>query len=291
MAAPISDDRIPPGLATDEPPFDADTLEAVLGDWHSDQIAQLLEAWADDNPDDYVPTRAAVMRWEIRNDGDAEWAMAMVADLKANDDLLTEQEQAYLDRIRRHYADAHRRLAQRRAFFEVHLTRYAAAHRALDPKRNKTLRLVSGTVASTEHQPKAGIEDEAKVIEWARGALDGDDLEQVVKVKESAAVLELRKRVKLVKTPAGYEVTLDCGHVHLVPPSNPATGDAHTPEQLRADGMPCDECEPDPIDGHPWRAVTEVADWDMLEVRGPDGKPVPGAKVEPGGVSYTVKPS
>jgi hypothetical protein len=283
------DDRIPPALAVDEEPFELDALEVALGDWQPDEIGKLLAAWDDDSPDDYEPERAAVMRFRIDNDGLAEWAMAHVAALDTQGEADKAAKQAYVDRITRHYAAAARRRAGQRAFFEAHLIEYARAFRDRDPKRNKTLHTPSGTVRSTEHQPAAEIVNEAEVAAWVLEHFDPEDAASVVKL--GALVSELRKRVVINKVAAGYEVTLECGHVHLVPPSNPLNGDAIVPDQLRADGMGCDECEPDPIDGLPWRKVTRVDDWDEPTVQSVKGETIPGVRVSAKHVTFSVKPS
>lgn len=285
----MHDDRIPPALAVDEEPFELDALEAGLGDWQPDEIGKLLEAWADDTPDDYEPERAAVMRFRIDNDGLAEWAMAHVAALDTQAEADKAAKQAYVDRIGRHFAGQARKLAQQRAFFEAHLVEYARAFRDRDPKRNKTLHMPSGFVRSTEHQPAAEIVNEAQVAAWVLEHFDPEDAASVVKL--GALVSELRKRVVINRVPQGYEVTLGCQHVHLVPPCNPVNGDAYTPGQLRADGMHCVQCDPDPIDGPPWRKVMEVQDWDEPVVQSVKGETIPGVRVSPKHVTFSVKPS
>jgi hypothetical protein len=135
----------------------------------------------------------------------------------------------------------------------------------------------------------AEIVNEATVAVWVLEHFDPEDAASVVKL--AALVSELRKRVQINLVPAGYEVTLECGHVHLVPPSNPLNGDAIVPDQLRADGMGCDECAPDPIDGLPHRKVTAVADWDEPTVQSVNGETIPGVRVSPKHVTFSVKPS
>lgn len=294
MATPMHDDsdRIPPELAADEQPFGLEDLDAALSDWSPTDVPKLLEAWADDSPDDYTAERAAVMRWSVTDDGSAEWAMAMVAELDANATMLREQEKAYVERIARHYRRQQAQLAQRRAFFAAHLTVYAAAWRARDPKRNKTLHLPSGLVRSTDHKPKAIVRDDATVAAFMLEYLEPADAAAVVKMEPR--LTELRKHVQIVLRPIGYVVTLECGHEHHVPAMNPATDTPHTPEQLRADGMPCDQCDPDPIDGWLHQRVTRVANWDERVVVIPHGDgyvPVAGADVDPGGITFTVSPS
>jgi hypothetical protein len=114
-------------------------------------------------------------------------------------------------------------------------------------------------------------------------------------VKMEPLVSELRKRTKIIVRPVGFVVTLECGHDHHVPVINTVDDSVRTPEQLRADGMPCDQCDPDPIDGWQHRAVTAVADWDervaVMPVETDDGPKmidVAGATIDMGGVTFSV---
>lgn len=292
----LHDDLIPPELTVDSEPFDPGELDAILAGYDDADMALLFDSWADDNPDDYVPERAAVMRWTITDDDLAEWAMAHVAQIDAGLEQLAEQKRERIARINRWHDAATRRLTQRRGFFAHHLTQYAAAFRARDPKRNKTLHLTNGVVSSSEAQPKVVVGNATTIIRWAVEHMTTDDLLAIV--KNDVLVSELRKRTTIVLRPVGYRVKLDCGHEHLVPVINPATNTPHTPESLHADGMVCDECDRDPIDGHPHRTVTEVGDWDERAVVMPttiDGRAtavvVEGANIDAGGVTFTVKPS
>lgn len=277
-------DQIPPELALDDQPFTLDELDQVL---HRQQIT------GDPREADDVDA-SEVERWTITDEGSAEWAMAHYAAIQANIKALDEQAEAYVDRITRWHDSAFARLARRRDFFEGRLVAYAAEFRARDPKHNKTLHLPSGQVGSTESRPKAKVDDEAALIEWARQHLTDEQLAEVVQVTEKAMVSALRKLVTIVRRPRGYQVVLECGHDHLVPVESP-DGDVRTPEQLRADGMPCDECPADPIDGFPLRRVVEVGDWDepvvVLPVDDGPNLTVEGAGIEPATVTYKVKAS
>ena len=271
-------DQIPPALAIEVEPFTLDQLDQAMA--HPDEAPL---------PDEL----AEVHRFEVHDDGAAEWCMAHVAAIDANLAELKEQRQAYIDRINRWHTAAVVRLGGRRGFFAGHLERYAAAFRARDPKRNKTLHLPSGVVKSSEAQPKVAVLNPEQLVRWALENMTDDDVAAVVKMEP--LVSELRKRTKIVVRPVGYEVTLDCDHVHHVGPVNAVTQQPRTPEQLRADGMACDMCDPDPIDGWPHRQVVAVQDWDervaVMPVdtdEGPKVIDVAGATIDPGGVTYSV---
>ena len=287
------DDMIPPELATDEPPFTLDALDKALeiserlGSASDEEAAQLANL-ADAQP----------LAWCITDSGAAEWAMAHVAQIDANVAQLDEQRSAYVDRITRWHSDAVRRLLQRRAFFANHLERFAAEYRAADPKRHKTLRLPSGEVRSTDHKPVVEIRDADTLVAWAKTKLPAEQAAVVVKTTETPMVGELRKVARVGSAQIGWLVELECGHAMEVPLVNPATGEQRTSESLDA-GVPCDECEQDPIDGWPIKAVVETAphvvpavvvgDEPMVPIT--DDRVVAGADVKPGHVSYTVKPS
>lgn len=268
-------DTIPPELAIDDEPFTLEQLDAELHS-HGDPDAAAAHT---------------VERWTITDAGAAEWAMAHVAAIDANLAELAEQHAAYLERIERWHKAAASKLDQRRGFFAAHLERYAAEHRARDPKRNKTLSLPSGKVSSTETHPKVAIADEATLIAWARDHMTDEDLAEVVKVTESAKVMELRKRVQIVRQPVGWEVELDCGHMAFLPPADP-DGQPWVPNRIRADGVVCERCDPDPITGFPLRHAVTVGDWDepVAVLPQPEGKslPVAGASIDAGGVTYRV---
>lgn len=276
----LPSDEIPPELALDGPePFTLD---------HLDDVVDLLPEGSP-VPEHLCDVLELVDRWTITDDGAAEWAMAHVAAIDANKAALDEQRKAYVERIDRWHRDAVRRLTSRRGYFAGHLERYAAAFRARDPKRNKSLHLPSGTVKSTEAQPKVAVANADRLVQWALDNMTDEDMRAVIKMEP--LVSELRKRTVIVVRPIGYEVTLECGHVHHVPIVNAATDAVHTPEHLRADGMLCDQCDPDPISGWLHRTVTAVTDWDERVAVMPSGDTnvdVDGATIDPGGVTFKV---
>jgi hypothetical protein len=276
----MPDDRIPPELALDVEPFDLDQLDRAVEDT-PDPVA----AWADDDPDDYEPDKAAVMRWHITDDEGAEWAMSHVNGIYANAQALADQRDAYIARINRHHAEAMKRLDARRRFFEQHLILYAAQYRARDPKRNKTLHLPSGVVRSTETQAKVAVADDVTVADWALSHLEGDQHEAVVKTTTKVMLGELRKVAVVGQRVWGHVLDLSCGHSVRIAL---ATEDGEKLD-LR-DGYPCRECA-DPLDGEPVREVVRVEDLTERVVRSKDtGEVIPGTRIEPGALTFTVSP-
>lgn len=257
-------DRIPPELAAEDEPFSIDTLDA----------------YNDDADPEKVPAIRQVAGFTITDEGLAEWCMAHVAEIDAGLALADEQHQAYLARINRHHEATVKRLTQRRQFFEAHLVQFARAFRERDPKRNKTLNLPSGQVKSTESRPAATVRDDEAVAEWLATKLDGDALDEAVKVTTKVYVGPFRKLVKIGQVERAKRVTLSCGHEMFTAP------EGALPKQL-----PCMDCEPDPIEGRPTRKVVSVEP-DMVPVVVDDaGKPVPGAEVSQGSLTFAVKPS
>lgn len=282
------DQIIPPELALDSEPFDLDQLDRAIGD--DLPVPDVLASWAGDDPGDYQPSTAAVMRWTPRDDADAEWCMTHVAAIDAGLELLTEQTAAYYDRIRRHHTAAEARLTRRRQFFEAHLILYGAEHRARDPKRNKTLRLPSGEVKSVERKPTVDVADEATVIEWAKRVLPEDAYPAVVKhvpATEKLMVGELRKHAQVGRVLAGRTPTLACGHTSSVVIGVADDDGAPIDAAALPAAMPCQGCDPDPITGTP---DSEVTGWTDVFMVAPvfAGVPVPGTEVKPGRIDWSV---
>ena len=104
--------------------------------------------------------------FSVENDGTAEWAMRKLGGLKAK---LAEKRQFAKDRkeaIDRWLGVITNPLLRSIAFFEKLLEDYAFRYRDLDPKRNKTLVLPSGSVATTSHSQAVDIEDKGALTEW-----------------------------------------------------------------------------------------------------------------------------
>ena len=266
MALPMPDDMIPPFLAVDDEPFTMEELDLVL--------------------DEHEVQPEHVTGWTVTDVGSAEWAMANVARLDANAKLLDEQTAAYMRRIRDYHERVAMRTARRRAFFTQRLEAFAADYRALDPRNNKTLDLPSGQVKSSDIKPKALVADDAAVAEWAETRLAAEVLDKLVKRTTKTMVVELRKLVKVAEFQVGVDAVLECGHrVRL------EMADENGEPVQQFEQLGCVDCDADPIDGFPTRAVVGNEPVTELRVVGADGMPVPGTTVDPGGLSFSVKPS
>lgn len=270
---------LPPRFAVDDEPFPVQLIDRLGTDG---ALAALADA-------DLPPELAPLARFRIDSDDLAEWAMAHVAEVAANRAQIVAQRDAYVERVERWCAEMTARLDKRAEFFDAHLIDYAARRRAEDPKNNKTLRLPSGVVKSTEAQPKpdvapAGARD---VYEWAKVAIPDDEARaEVVQEAVKVALVEFRKHVKVSGRQAGWLVTADCGHEQRVPDDGPTYTGPDVDESIE-----CPDCT-DPLTGEPaHRLVTEVLPWLVQVVTDAAGRPVPGTLVRPGGVTFKVVPA
>lgn len=154
-----------------------------------------------------------VALWSITDDGSAEWAMRKLAQIESRRAEIDSQAAAWIAEIRDWQTGETRRLDQRAGFFRYHLTEYAGAYRALDPKRNKTLRLPSGKVSSTETSPKAKVADQDAVAAWLRGHLPGDLVDELVSTQVKVAAVPFRRIADVVDVPVAWDARLACGHL------------------------------------------------------------------------------
>lgn len=155
-----------------------------------DELARWYTYSDDDGPGD-VPT---VERWSITDTGSAEWAMAKYAAAQAEVEAIDRQAQAHLQRIVDWQNRQTQRQRQSMTFFATHLTEWALRER--DETGTKSQVLPSGRVATRETKPKAEVEDEAAVIDWARRlGLSPEELDDVLRVSEKLLVSGLRARV------------------------------------------------------------------------------------------------
>lgn len=265
---------LPPRFAVDDEPFPVQMIDRLGPDDALDALADAV----------LPPELAPVARFAIDSDDLAEWAMAHVAEAAANRAQIVAQRDAYVERIERWCADMTARLDRRAEFFEARLIEYAAARRAEDPKNNKTLRLPSGVVKSTEAQPKpdvapAGHRD---VAEWARTAIPDDEARaEVVQETVKVALVEFRKHVRIAERVVGWNVELECGHT-VFQQDEP---DENTP------WLGCVGCS-DPVTGDLGRRKPLTAQARTIQVVvDAAGRPVPGTLVRPGGLSFKVVPA
>lgn len=300
----------PPGGWPEPPPDPAEEaydrwLEGLL-DWAESAVAD------EDEPDrDVVDLVAQVAAGEwpapeqhqgfhIADDADAERAMRRYADadaelgqLQAQADQWAAEANDRLARIRQWFDHRAKRFLATKAFLDYHLTRYALDRRAADPKHGKTLVLPSGQVRTTSVAPKAEVADEDSVL-MGLASISTELLDEVAPVPpRKLYVQRLRDHTSVVEVVDAAVLVLTTAEVvHWVrgdwkPPADAALGDSWVA------GTSC----PGIMDGWPTPENAEalVARVEVLashlEVVGPNGKPVPGCYVEPGGITTKVVPA
>lgn len=265
--------NLPPALAVEAEPFDLDDLDMAL-DQLNTRAAMQAEYQAGDRGIGALLTEAPkpdprVTGFEIHDLGLAEWAMRHVAEINANEVALEAQRVEWQQRIDAWHAAMTKRLAARRAFLDHHLCEYAAEHRALDPKRNKTLHLPSGQVSSTESKPSIMVGDADRVVGWVEATFVPAERGDLVKITKAPIVAGLKALAHIGER---QHVELGCSH-RLEGELGLAIGDV-------VDCALCDVSVPvvDMIAEYP--AVMDAA-----------GHVIPGANIDPGGVTFKVKPA
>jgi hypothetical protein len=237
-----------------------------------------------------APHQAArrAVGWSIDGPRTAEWAMAKVAAARRAEAELAAQRDEWMLRIRHWFDQAASRHQASAAFFAGHLERYALAERERTDGKVKTVPLPSGKVSTTASSAKAVVLNEDAVVAWADAVLadEPDVLELVAPHSRRVLVSGLRQLVQL-------EVVVDEARLLL--------HDGQLVEWMRTEvGQRC------PGPGDYWPPLADepehhddngalVAQVEVvlshLEVRGPDGLPVPGTGVEPATVTAKVNPS
>lgn len=221
----------------------------------------------------------AARRFTVADVGAAEWAMRHLAAVEIRRRALLEQRDHWLAQIREWYDDADGPLAKRAEFFRGHLERFGVAHREANP-REATIKLPSGTIPTTDSKPKVVIEDEAAVIAWARAEItDPEQLALIVKVKESALVSGLRSVVAIGSAPANqYRYVYACGHSMTMPGDDEgAPLDQPGPRAL------CPACNTE-------QTIESIEPVEVGVVVDRNGQRVPGAGIDPGGITARVVP-
>ena len=248
----MSDDLIPPELAIDDPPFDVEEVDTFI----------------------VSPETSPARGFVIDSDDYAEWAMAHVAQIDADIEQTAELAKARLARIRRWEKEELDRLRGRREFFASRLIDYAAEIRARDRKR-ATINLPSGKISSSDVKPKVTVADEEALAEWAREHLPED----AVKVTTKVYVGPLRKHTRIVKEDAGWGLTLSCGHHIDVPIAN----DDGEPNDVTGSTFPCPICATNES-----QEIVERTVYSRSRVVDENGETVPGAGIDPGGLTFSV---
>lgn len=183
------DQPLPADLAMPEPPIDGDALSEYL------DTSGVVGELSDEQIDKLAPELAAVFRWRVEDDEDAEWAMRMLVGYATELDGIEIQHRAWVAQIERSLAEARKRIKPRFAFFHGHLEQYALRVRRAEPDK-KAVHLPSGRVSTRRATaPAVEIADEAAVLAWLAENLTEQTYEKVVKTVEEVRILELRKLV------------------------------------------------------------------------------------------------
>lgn len=282
-------DVIPSELALSDEPFDDETLDLVL-DLPDEKFVE-LEAELGDDADAELTWQEQqaleVKRWLPADRGAAEWAMRKLRELEL------EHGQALADAAEWHrqideWRDAvTKRLERRSLHFQGALIGYVRQRIDADPKAG-TLTLPSGAVRVTRRKARVALDDRELAAQSAAANLEGDELEQTVRMPPPPApVADARavaKRAKIVTRAKRrcWRIELE-GHVvieAIVP------GDADPPKL--GDGYPYD-------DGIEEREL-EIVGLDVLgeeledvAVWADTGQPIAGARVEPARIDFTVE--
>lgn len=106
--------------------------------------------------------------WRITSDDVAEWAMARLAEARANRAALRRQRDNYVARIEDWHQRAGAEVERTAAFFEGHLVLWGYETRAFSGGEVKTTKLPSGEIRTRKPGPwRPAIEDPAALLEWA----------------------------------------------------------------------------------------------------------------------------
>ena len=253
-------DLLPPELASTDDTLPDDVLAYVAG-----EDAALVEAAVPE-----VAERAD--RWEVADDGAAEWAMRHLAAAEDALAAVDQQRDEWVERIARWYDEATRPHLRTAEFMRGRLADYGDRARA---EGRNTVALPSGKVATRKAPAAVEVVDEDAVLAWLDTVPEDADVAEARKVKVSVVVTPLRKATDLAEVPAGWEVELDDGstdYVQTVGDAPPAVGDV-----VLLDGT---ERTIVAVHGN---AGTELV---ALYV----GERVPGVRVRPEGHTVNVKP-
>jgi hypothetical protein len=105
--------------------------------------------------------------WWVTDLDAAERAMATVRQLAAQEAELADQASRWRQKVTDWLDRSAATVRRRRSYYEAQLIHYAREYRARDPKRNKTLPLLSGKVTSTEKKPVVVVADPDAFVVWA----------------------------------------------------------------------------------------------------------------------------
>lgn len=225
---------------------------------------------------------ATLLGWVPADDDQAEGIMARLAWNQAKLAELDARKKGYSQRITEWFEKDARPIRRRILRYQEALKAYGVEYRRAT--RKATLNLPSGVVVTQDQAASVHLPDSVggmtALVAWAKDlrTFDGATLGYLVHTTEAVLISELRKIVKVVEVPVRVEwhCGLVCGHWIVTACDDFAVGEI----------VNCLECHID-------MAVKEVERFEVLEARviGPDGEPVPGVVIDPGGiVAQTPKP-
>lgn len=199
----------------------------------------------------------AVVAFAVTDRPLAEWALRKLQAVEAVRKERRELAATWKAEVDRWLADELRPLDARYTFLEGHLLRYGRQVREADG--TATIKLPSGTLASTGHKAKPAIQDQDEVLAWAEALPEAIRDGEASPIKRTAEV-QISRLAKLVK-------------VHkLEEPRNPDDeGDDEVVVTYVA------TLAYDPETGEEWPEGTD-----------PRKHAIPGVRVEPEGASYRV---
>lgn len=296
----LTDDLpIPPELAVDTEPLSDDDL-ALYFDVRDTRPGD----GSDGPPEEELATAEGVHRWRIEADDQAEWALRKLA--VANEELrrLAEQAQEWQARIGAWFSQASARPQRTAAFMEERLADYGLRLREVGGPA--TLTLPSGVIKTSDRKPAVEVEDDAQLARyldemllpdseqpewlaaWSKATEGMEEPLEVVKRTPKVFVGPLRKLVHVEERPTGqtrWLLTLSCDH-ELTKVTNPE----EAAPQLGHD-LACALCPGDVIEGETVVKIVALESVELTELLpiGPDGEPVPGASVRPGGIVPKVE--
>lgn len=233
-------------------------------------------------------------RFQVTDDGTAEWALRKAAEQDTRLDEIAAQAQGWRDEIDRWETQQGKAPTSFRAFLVAHLTAYMAARVDADQKL-RTVSLPSGKLKATSHKAKVGLSEIpdqlAELIAWADENLEGEELDAVVKTTRKPMVSELAKIAQPSTELLGnrHHVTLACEHtLDMFWGVDQADSDLifHVGDQCRCHACPEDFGEV---------VMQEVVTVDIEPVEQPvvryndGGQAIPGAVVVPAAMTYKVQ--
>lgn len=266
----------------------AEAAIQIRESWEAAHAAAIAGQEAEEGEPVPLPERPAIQRFEITDDGLAEWAMRKLAAIEAEEREVAERAEGWIEEIRAWKAERDRPLAARRAFFEGALTAYLRRLREESGEKIKSRKLPSGTIKSTGSKPKVAVADDEAIADFLREHLEVEELREIVRSK--VLVGELRKIAVVSEKPVGERLTVGLGCEHDLSIWIPAEGEKPIRPSV-GEEVACPSCEAE-FGEQPLREVVSIETETITEPVARDeesGFEIPGTIIEPESVSFSVK--